>query len=209
MMGAARGLTGSASPTTASGSRSGAGSVTTGSVTATPSGGTGTITYSWSCTGGFTANSPTSAATTFSTTLTNGGSGSGVASCTMVDALGSPFVVTVALTATSTYLAPLTVTIPDGNINTHGSGPGAGPFSHTYYLLSSGGVGSITVAWSLFNTGGSSVHFTSGTTATTVGIAWTNPSSYPGGNPSYAILSVTITDAANGNTASASVEIDS
>jgi hypothetical protein len=55
-----------ASPTSVSGSRPTAGPVTTGSTTATASGGIGPFTYAWTDTGNATITSPSSATTTFS-----------------------------------------------------------------------------------------------------------------------------------------------
>lgn len=56
-----------------SGGRYGVGSASTGSVTASATGGTGSLSYSWVAGSGITANSPTSASTTFTGTLTFAG----------------------------------------------------------------------------------------------------------------------------------------
>lgn len=75
-------LSGNVSPSTVSGSRSGAGSATSGVASASASGGSGSYSYSWSG-GGCTPNSPNSASTTFSYTLTNGQSVSFSGTCTI------------------------------------------------------------------------------------------------------------------------------
>ena len=64
---------------------SGGGSVTSGAATATASGGAGGYTYAWTYVSGdsFTINSPTSASTTFTTTLVSGGYKLGNYRCTV------------------------------------------------------------------------------------------------------------------------------
>ncbi len=77
----------SVSPAIASATRVGPGAVTTNSVTVTVAGGTGPFTYAWALVSGdtFTPNSPTSATTNFSTSLTAGQEKSGVYRCTVTD----------------------------------------------------------------------------------------------------------------------------
>ena len=67
---------------------SGGGSVTSGAATATASGGAGGYTYAWTYVSGdsFTINSPTSASTTFTTTLVSGGYKLGDYRCTVTSA---------------------------------------------------------------------------------------------------------------------------
>jgi hypothetical protein len=87
-------LTATLNTYTASGTRSGPGSVTTNSVTVTPSGGTGPYTYAWANVEGdaATVNSPTAATTTFTHTLTLGvPSKSGQYECTVTDSLAAAF----------------------------------------------------------------------------------------------------------------------
>lgn len=60
--------------------------VTSNSVTASATGGTlPIVSYAWSCTGGITADSPSSATTTFSSSLGPQASASGTATCTITD----------------------------------------------------------------------------------------------------------------------------
>lgn len=98
---AALSFSGSVSPAIASGTRFGPGSVTTNTVTVTPDGGTGPYTYAWTYVSGdtFTVNSPTSAATSFSTSLTAGQEKSGVYRCTITDSLLATATVTVGVSA--------------------------------------------------------------------------------------------------------------
>jgi hypothetical protein len=95
-------LTAYASPAFVSGSRTGAGSVTTDSVTITAAGGTGPYTYAWSSVEGlFPANSVSSATTTFTRTLTNGQSVSTIQRCTVTDSLAATFEVDVTVSGFS------------------------------------------------------------------------------------------------------------
>lgn len=71
-------------------SRLGAGVATSLPVTATPAGGLGPYTYAWTRLSGVgSANSPTSASTTFSATLSNGDDVSGVFRVTVTDSLAN------------------------------------------------------------------------------------------------------------------------
>lgn len=73
------------------GTINGSGTVVTGTVTATPSGGLGPYTYAWTRTGGAAASiaSPASATTTFSLFLNAPDSQSANFQCVVTDALGS------------------------------------------------------------------------------------------------------------------------
>lgn len=71
-------------------SRLGPGTVTTAPVTATPSGGLSPYTYAWTRVSGVgIINSPTSATTTFSHTLSNGDDVEGIFRVTVTDGLSS------------------------------------------------------------------------------------------------------------------------
>lgn len=91
----------SITPDTASAVRTGPGTATTGSVTATPAGGQTPFTYAWTRISGVgTIGSPTSATTAFSQTLGIGDDVSGTFRCTVTDSVGS--------TATSDIVANFT-----------------------------------------------------------------------------------------------------
>ena len=72
-------------------SRAGAGSSISSADTATATGGSTPYTYAWTRVSGssYTINSPTSAATTFTTTLAPSGYKTGVYRCTVTDSLGA------------------------------------------------------------------------------------------------------------------------
>lgn len=92
----------SASPTLASGGRLGPGDVTTNTVTVTQVGGTGPYIYSWALVSGdtFTVDSPSSATTSFSTTVTTAGQNkSATYRCTVTDSLAATCSVTVGVSA--------------------------------------------------------------------------------------------------------------
>lgn len=74
----------------ASGSILGAGPVTTGSITCSPTGGTAPYSYAWTFVSGnsFTVDSPTSATTAFSTTLSTAETKTATYRCTITDANG-------------------------------------------------------------------------------------------------------------------------
>lgn len=84
-----------------------AGLLTTGSVTVTPSGGTGPYTYAWAKFSGdtFTITSPTSAATTFSITLGGDEDAAAIYRCTVTDSVAATYAVDVSVTARVTILA--------------------------------------------------------------------------------------------------------
>ena len=84
-----------------------AGLLTTGSVTVTPSGGTGPYFYAWANFSGdtFTINSPTGASTTFSITLGGDEDASAIYRCTVTDSLAATYTVDVSVTARVTILA--------------------------------------------------------------------------------------------------------
>lgn len=93
-----------AAPTNAYKSRSGAGSITTNSVTVTPEGGTGPYAYAWTYVSGdtFTVSSASSATTTFSATLAAGETRHGVYRCTITDSLSATASVDVPVTGVET-----------------------------------------------------------------------------------------------------------
>lgn len=88
---AAAALSISISPSSLYNSRSGSGSLTSSTATGTASGGTGPYTYAWTYVSGnsYTINSPSSASTTFTTSLTAGQLKSGVYRCTVTDSLSA------------------------------------------------------------------------------------------------------------------------
>lgn len=81
----------SISPSSLYNSRSGGGSLTSSPATGTGSGGTAPYTYAWTYVSGnsYTINSPSSASTTFTTSLTAGQLKSGVYRCTVTDSLSA------------------------------------------------------------------------------------------------------------------------
>lgn len=81
----------SISPSSLYNSRTGNGSLTSSPATGTGSGGTGPYTYAWTYVSGnsYTINSPSSATTTFTTSLTAGQLKSGVYRCTVTDSLSA------------------------------------------------------------------------------------------------------------------------
>jgi hypothetical protein len=97
-------LTATISPGFAGGSEPVAGTVTTNSVTVTPSGGTSPYTYAWTKVSGdtFTVTSPTAAATTFSVTLGSGGLASAIYRCTVTDDASATYTVDVSVLANIT-----------------------------------------------------------------------------------------------------------
>ncbi len=128
------------------GSRSGAGSVTSdpATVTVVPASGTGPYTYLWTKISGatFTINTPTAAATTFTTTLANAESLSGDYKCTITDAIGTIVEKTVTVNMIASDNPPLTITITnygsyysapwEANLTTIGAGASGGNGSYTY-----------------------------------------------------------------------------
>lgn len=92
------------SPTSISESRVGAGSITSSTATATADGGAGGYTYAWAHVSGdsYTINSPSSAGTTFTTSVLAGQLKSGVYRCTVTDSASSTATadITVALEGT-------------------------------------------------------------------------------------------------------------
>jgi hypothetical protein len=83
------------------GSRSGAGTATTNSVTVTASGGTGPYTYAWANVTGdaFTVTSPTAATTTFSIVLSLDDYRTAEYRCTVTDSLAATYAVDVSVAA--------------------------------------------------------------------------------------------------------------
>ena len=100
-------LTATVSPSSASKFQATAGTLTTGAVTVTPSGGTGPYTYAWAKVTGdtFTVNSPTGATTTFSVTLALDEDAAAQYRCTVTDSLAATFTVDVAVTARVTSVS--------------------------------------------------------------------------------------------------------
>lgn len=78
------------SPTSLYKSRVGNGSITSDPATGSASGGTPGYTYAWTYVSGssYTINSPSSAATTFTTTVSVGSSKTGTYRCTVTDGVG-------------------------------------------------------------------------------------------------------------------------
>lgn len=88
----------------ASGATPTSGAVTTTSVTVTPTGGTGPYTYAWTYDSGdtgFSANSPTSATTTFIGSVASGEDKTAVWRCTVTDSLLATCFITVGLSISS------------------------------------------------------------------------------------------------------------
>lgn len=144
---------------TVSGSRSDAGSVTSSSAVVLPTGGTPAYTYNWTRVSGdtYTITTATAANTTFSTTLTNGQTKSGVYRCTVTDSLGATATADVTVNMTSSYVAPgggggggppaLSASASPGSVS--GSRSGAGAVSSGGSSISaSGGSGSYSYSWS-------------------------------------------------------------
>lgn len=102
----------------ATATRLGSGSITTNSVTITPTNASGAVTYSWALTSGdndFTVTSPTSASSTFTATFTAPDSASSTYTVTGLDSLGATATVNVGVTASATvFFAPVTVTRTSG-----------------------------------------------------------------------------------------------
>jgi hypothetical protein len=144
-----------AAPTSASGSRNGAGAVTSNSVTITPSVGLAPYTYAWTYISGtvLTVTSPTAAATTFSTTLTNGQSVSAVYRCTVTDAELRTKTIDVSVSLVST-LQVLTVTTDHGTSVGPGGSFGSYNNSDSVTASATGGNGSYTFAWTKVSSGG-------------------------------------------------------
>jgi hypothetical protein len=94
-------LTATVSPSSASKFQATPGTLTTGAVVVTPSGGTGPYMYAWAKVTGdtFTVNSPTGASTTFSVTLALDEDAAAQYRCTVTDSLAATFTVDVAVTA--------------------------------------------------------------------------------------------------------------
>lgn len=105
-------------------SSGGATSQTTNTVTVTPSGGTSPYTYAWTWLSGgtgITIGSATAATTSFSATgLTSGETRSGVARCTVTDAVSATYTVDVSVNITRT--AP-TITVPNVSLNSNKISP--------------------------------------------------------------------------------------
>lgn len=117
------------------------GTVTSGSTTCAFTKGGGSYTYNWVCTG-CTANSPTSATTTFSATVNAGTTTDASAYCTGSDGVTSSNTNTIAVTLTNTSPANTVVnaTLVAGKYTT-----GTAPNQFTYTGYSSGIIGTFTV----------------------------------------------------------------
>lgn len=142
-------LSGNVSPSTVSGSRSGAGSATSGVASASASGGSGSYSYSWSG-GGCTPNSPSSASTTFSYTLTNGQTASFTGSCTISDTGGNSIVRNVTINFTSTHVTPpLDAYASPASVQKDEFIPEFGTVvSGSVSIVASGGSGNYSYSWS-------------------------------------------------------------
>ena len=84
-------VTASAAPTYLSKTRTGSGIITSDPVTVTAAGGVGPYTYAWSRVAGdtYTVNAPSSATTTFTTTVSAGTAKSASYRCIVTDSLGN------------------------------------------------------------------------------------------------------------------------
>ena len=148
-------------------------SVTTGSVTVTPSGGSAPYTYAWTNVSGTTAtvNSATSATTTFTRNAagSNGGTNyTGVYRCTVTDSAArtASVDVTVSTTHTNTYVT-LTASgggIASGSCSTN-NGNGCSATTNSVTATPSGGAAPYTYSWSLVS--GTSFTVNSASSATT------------------------------------------
>lgn len=201
-------LTATASPTSVSGSRSGAGTTTSNSTTVTATNPIGSPSFAWTCTGGISVTSPTSASTTFSCALGNGSSVSGTATCTVTDTGGRVATCAVPVSLTSTYVSPYSVSIgaTGGPPDSTGSGPGAGPFNMTVAASPSNGVGPYNYSWTLQNVNGSAVSFTTGTTSSSASVTWHNISAWQGFS-AFCNVRCDVFDTGTGQTAAAIIQI--
>lgn len=141
-----------------SGSRSGAGTVASGSVTATATGGTPGYTYLWefvSGDAGISIIGSTSPTTNFSATLTNGQTLAAYYRCKVTDsALRVAYSGNVLVTLSSTYVAPLTASASPTVVSGYAARDPfpAPPTSLLIYtdattVTPSGGTGPYTYAW--------------------------------------------------------------
>lgn len=145
-------LNGSASPTSVSGTvvSSSSTTVTSGSTSVTPSGGNGSNSFHWTISGSFTANSPNSAATTFSQALGPGGSSSGTATCTITSGDGQTKTVTVSVSLTNTgssYTAVSATVNIDSAFGTGASGAGGASTTPATVVTGHNGTGSYSFSW--------------------------------------------------------------
>lgn len=147
----------SISPNPVTGSRSADGAVTSGSAATTLANGTGPYTYLWERVSGstFTITSPTASSTTFSTSLSNGESKSGVYKVTVTDTDDSKTATNnVTVNMVSTYVPPAPPPPPSlsGSVSpssVSGSRSGAGSATTGSATASgSGGTGSYSYSWS-------------------------------------------------------------
>lgn len=115
---------------------------TTDSVTATVSGGNGPYSYSWSCTNGWTANSPTSATTGFSSpSINHGQSSTSTATLTVTDTgSGVTAQATVSLSHTRT-LGELSWSMSPFNQQVFGDGVPSAVVRGVWTVSASGGSG--------------------------------------------------------------------
>lgn len=134
------------SPLTLSKTINGDGTATTAAATASFEGGWGDVTYSWSCTNGAVANSPTSATTTFSRYLNNGQSATSVATVTITDKqTGQTAQATVNLTFTSVFTyPPLGWTISPANQQVFGNGVPSAVVRGVWTVMATGGSGNFS-----------------------------------------------------------------
>lgn len=127
-----------------SGSRSGAGAVTSSAATAVPVNGTAPYTYVWTKVSGstFTINTPTAISTTFSASLTNGETQSAVYKVTATDAALATDEATVSISLVSTYVeppaGPSAVISPKGD-GAYANRVGSGDVSLGFSISASGG----------------------------------------------------------------------
>lgn len=147
-------LSANVSPSTVSGTRTGAGSVTTGSASVSVSGGSGSYSYSWSG-GGATANNPSGASSSFSMTLTNGQTASASPSCTINSTDGQSRSVGVTANFSSTYVVPALSGLTPSSSHVLRTVFAEGSYSiGSVSVTPVGGTGPYTYSWSPTYSGG-------------------------------------------------------
>lgn len=131
-----------------SGSRSGTGSVTTSAATASATGGVPGYTYAWTYVSGtaFTIDSPASATTTFTQTVTAGSTINAVYRCTVTDSALNTASSTAAVAATASVIPALAFSVPPSDVSSVRSGGGS-LTSSVSAGVASGGTAPYSYAW--------------------------------------------------------------